>query len=201
MDRWERYLHADVPDRLVQLAIAHAEFEALHPFLDGNGRLGRMLVPLFLWQHGLIRRPVFYISAYLEERRDRYYDSLLRVSRDDDWTGWCQLFLEAVKAQAADNCSKAKAIFDLYEETTRWFAPLTRSSVAIDALRWLFENPIFSSPSFATATGASRRTALRWLAEFQDKGWLREITTGNGRRPRILVFPALPNIVEGREVF
>ena len=66
MTAWERYMHQDAPDRLVQLAILHAEFEALHPFLDGNGRLGRMLVPLFLWQNNLIRAPVFYISAYFE---------------------------------------------------------------------------------------------------------------------------------------
>jgi len=85
MSAWERYLHADAPDRLVQLAIVHAEFEALHPFLDGNGRLGRMLVPLFLWQNGLIQRPMFYLSAFLEAHRDEYYERLLAVSRDDDW--------------------------------------------------------------------------------------------------------------------
>ena len=84
MAAWERYIHHDAPDRLVQLAILHAEFEAVHPFLDGNGRLGRMLIPLFLWRHGLIRAPTFYVSAYFEARRDAYYDGLLAVSRDDD---------------------------------------------------------------------------------------------------------------------
>ena len=81
MGAWESYIHREAPDRLVQLAILHAEFEALHPFLDGNGRLGRMLVPLFLWRSGLIRAPRFYVSAYLEARRDAYYDGLLAVSR------------------------------------------------------------------------------------------------------------------------
>ena len=109
MSAWERYAHDDAPDRLVQLAILHAEFEALHPFLDGNGRLGRMLVPLFLWQSGLIRQPMFYISAYFEARRDAYYDGLLAVSRDDDWTGWCRFFLEAIRTQAEDNLAKAQA--------------------------------------------------------------------------------------------
>ena len=97
MDAWERYIHSKTPDRLVQLAVLHAEFEALHPFLDGNGRLGRMLVPLFLWQAELIRAPVFYMSAHLEAHRDTYYDRLLAVSRDDDWTGWCHFFLEAIQ--------------------------------------------------------------------------------------------------------
>ena len=80
MGAWERDIHRAAPDPLVQLAILHAEFEALHPFLDGNGRLGRMLVPLFLWHAGLIRAPRFYISAYFETRRDAYYDGLLAVS-------------------------------------------------------------------------------------------------------------------------
>ncbi len=201
MDAWERYLHATTPDPLVQLAILHAEFEAIHPFLDGNGRLGRMLVPLFLWQRGVIRQPVFYISGYLEERRDVYFESLLRVSRDDDWTGWCELFLNAVRSQAEDNRAKAKAIMTLYAETTRWFASVTRSPGATDSLRWLFENPIFSSAAFVRATGVPRRTALRWISAFAERGMLREVTNGNGRRPRILVFAELLNIAEDREVF
>ena len=87
MSAWERYVNRDdAPDRLVQLAVLHAEFEALPPFLDGNGRLGRMLVPLFLWQCGLIGQPMFYVSAYFEARRDTYYEGLLAVSRDDNWT-------------------------------------------------------------------------------------------------------------------
>ncbi|WP_420463318.1 Fic family protein [Candidatus Palauibacter sp.] len=201
MDARERYLHATVPDPLVQLAILHAEFEALHPFLDGNGRLGRMLVPLFLWQQGIIRQPVFYISAYLEERRDRYHESLLRVSREDDWTGWCQFFLDAVKTQAEDNRRKTEAVFNLFEETTRWFSAVTRSRGAIDALRWLFANPVFSSSDFVRTTRSSRRTSLRWIATLYDRGILSEIATSAGSRPRILAFPALLNIVEGRDVF
>ena len=77
---WERYRHEDASDRLVQLAIRHAEFEALHPFLDDNGRLGRMLVPLFLRQIDLLRVPLFYISAYFETHRSAYYDGLLAVA-------------------------------------------------------------------------------------------------------------------------
>src|SRR3546814_350268 len=100
MDVWERYLHDPAPDLLVQLAIAHAEFEAIHPFLDGNGRLGRLLVPLFLRSKGLLSRSNFYLSDYLESHRDEYYDGLLVVSRAGDWTGWCVFFLTAVIAQA-----------------------------------------------------------------------------------------------------
>ena len=92
MDAWETYIHADAPDRLVQLAIVHAEFEAIHPFLDGNGRLGRLIIPLFLFTHGLLSRPNFYLSEFLEANRGEYYDRLLAISRDGDWTGWCAFF-------------------------------------------------------------------------------------------------------------
>src|SRR5688572_3927454 len=114
MSTWEKFANTGAPDRLVQLAILHAEFEALHPFLDGNGRVGRMLIPLFMWQQGLIQAPMFYISAYFERDRGAYYDGLTLVSKDQDWTRWCQFFLEAVRIQAEDNYKKARAILDLY---------------------------------------------------------------------------------------
>ncbi len=119
MKVWEHYIHKNVEDRLVQIAVLHAEFEAIHPFLDGNGRMGRMLVPLMMWQYGLIREPIFYISAYFENQRDAYYESLLAVSRDQDWTSWTLFFLGAVKAQAEDNLKKTKSILDLYKKNEK----------------------------------------------------------------------------------
>ena len=113
MSRWEQYIHEDAPDRLVQLSLLHAEFEALHPFLDGNGRLGRMMIPLFLYQAGIIRQPIFYISAYLESHRDEYYERLLAVSRDNDWSGWCEFFLKVFQIKAEENLAKTQAILDL----------------------------------------------------------------------------------------
>ncbi len=200
MSAWERYAHEVTPDRLVQLAILHAEFEALHPFLDGNGRLGRMLVPLFLWQAGIIRRPMFYISAYFESRRDTYYDKLLAVSRDNDWTGWCRFFLEAVKTQAEDNLAKAAAILSLYEGMKRQVAALTRSQYALHALDWIFERPIFKSSDFVAAAGIPVPTARRFLSVLRDGGVLKPVVAGRGRRAAVLAFPALLNIAEGREI-
>ena len=200
MSGWERYVHKEAPDRLVQLAILHAEFEALHPFLDGNGRLGRMLVPLFLWQTGLIQRPMFYISAYFEARREAYYERLLAVSRDHDWTGWCRFFLEAVRAQAEDNLTKAKAILDLYEGMKRRVAEMTRSQYAIHALDWIFGRPIFKSSDFVAAAGIPAPTARRFLSVLRAGGVLKPLAAGRGRRAAVLAFPALLNIAEGREV-
>jgi len=200
MGAWERYAHDDAPDRLVQLAILHAEFEALHPFLDGNGRLGRMLVPLFLWQSGLIRQPMFYISAYFEARRDAYYDGLLAVSRDDDWTGWCRFFLEAIRTQAEDNLTKAQGILALYEDMKRRIPEMTRSQYAIRALDWIFERPIFKSSDFVELAGIPDPTARRFLGVLQTGAVLRVLAPGSGRRAAVLAFPALLNIAEGREV-
>lgn len=136
MSAWENYLHSPVPDLLVQMAILHAEFEAIHPFLDGNGRLGRLLVPLFLVEKKLLSSPNFYISAYLESHRDEYYERLLAVSRDDDWTGWCEFFRTALIQQAGSNQSKALRILELYRTKKDWIAELTHSHHAVRALDW-----------------------------------------------------------------
>lgn len=199
--RWERYLHSEQPDRLVQLAVLHLEFEALHPFLDGNGRIGRMLIPLFLWQAGLISQPMFYISAYFEEHRDAYYDTLQAVSRDGDWEGWSRFFLQAVRAQADDNLRKAKAILDLYGEMKLRFVEITRSRYSIQALDWVFERPIFRSSEFTVDGAIPRATAKRLLASLQAEGVLRVLSVAGGRRGAIVAFPALLNIAEGADVF
>jgi Fic family protein len=201
MSAWERYLHTDAPDRLVQLAIVHAEFEALHPFLDGNGRLGRILVPLFLWQNGLIQRPMFYVSAFLEANRDEYYERLLTVSREGDWTGWCRFFLGALKTQAEENQQKAAAILDLYERMKRAVADLTHSQYAIHALDWVFERPIFKSSDFVASAGIPAPTAKRILAILREAIVLRVLVESSGRRAATLCFPALLNIAEGRNAF
>jgi Fic family protein len=201
MGAWERYANEASADRLVQLAVLHAEFEALHPFLDGNGRLGRMLVPLFLWQVGLIRAPMFYLSAYLEARRDEYYERLLAVSRDGDWTGWCRFFLEATRLQAEANLEKARGILDLYGSMKPRLHELTRSQYVVHALDWIFERPIFSSTDFTRSAGIPAPTAKRFLRLLREAGILRELAPGRGRRPSLLSFPALLNVAEGRRAF
>lgn len=197
LSRWERYLHEDTPDLLVQAAVIHAEFEALHPFLDGNGRLGRMLIPLFLWQRGLIQRPVFHISEYLEARRDAYYDGLLAVSRDGGWTDWCRFFLQAVRVQADENLARTQAVLDLYNELKDRVAGFTRSFHAVRAQDWMFRQPIFSSAAFVRGAGIPRPSAHRILNELKRHGILRQVLPGRGNQPGIFSFPALLEIVEG----
>ena len=122
MSAWEKFIHEKFPDFLVKLALLHAEFEALHPFLDGNGRMGRMFVPLFLFKTGILTRPTFYISEFFENNRDEYYERLRAVSRDGAWTEWCVFFLRAVQSQAEVNQTKAQAILKLYQDKKEWIS-------------------------------------------------------------------------------
>ncbi|MGA1871791.1 MAG: Fic family protein [bacterium] len=198
---WERYLHEDAPDRLVQLAVLHAEFEALHPFLDGNGRLGRMIVPLFIWQTGLIRCPMFYISSFLEANREEYYERLLAVSRDGNWTGWCRFFLQAIKTQAEDNLAKTTLILDLYSDMQKRIAAMTRSPYAVHALDWIFSTPIFKSTDFGSHAHIPPATARRILSILRKEGIVGKLEEGSGQKAPILVFSKLLNVAEGRDVF
>jgi len=201
MSAWEKYLHVDAPDRLVQLAMVHAELEAIHPFLDGNGRLGRLIVPLFLYEKGLLTSPGFYISEYLEQNRDTYYERLLAVSRDGDWTGWAAFFLEALTVQAKANRERALAILELYNQRKNWIAETTHSQHAVRALDWFFNKPIFKTSDFVRTAGIPRPTANRIVREVRDAGLLIEVRPASGRRAAVLAFRELLNIAEGREVF
>jgi Fic family protein len=160
-----------------------------------------MLIPLFMHQAGLIHRPMFYISAFLEANRDAYYDRLLAVSRDGDWTGWCVFFLTAVQQQAEENHRKAAAILDLYNRMKTHFVDLTHSQYAIHALDWIFERPIFKSSDFVTASPIPKPTAGRILNVLKQEGVLKEIEKGSGRRAAVLAYAELLNLAEGRDAF
>jgi Fic family protein len=201
MGKWDIYINSDAPDRLIQLAILHAELEALHPFLDGNGRLGRMCIPLFMYQVGLIHRPMFYISAYFEKNRDEYYDRLLAVSRDNDWSGWCAFFLKAVQQQAEQNLEKANAVLDLYGKMKTKIAEISHSQFSIHALDWIFEKPIFNSSDFTRASGIPKATATRILRVLKEENVLQVWSQGRGSKPTVFGYEDLLNVAEGYKAF
>ncbi|MEP2236276.1 MAG: Fic/DOC family N-terminal domain-containing protein [Alteripontixanthobacter sp.] len=201
MDSWEEYIHGDEADRLIQLAIAHAEFEAIHPFLDGNGRLGRLIIPLFLHSHGLLSRPSFYLSEYLEENRDEYYDRLLAISQTGDWTGWVAFFLRAVTAQAESNLVKADLILKLHTRLRDWTVDALHSQYGVRALDWMFMRPIFQPPHFIEDAEIPAPTARRIVRVLRENGMLRELRPASGRRAAILAFSELLNIAEGADAF
>lgn len=200
MDRWERFVRDTTqPDTLVQLALIHAEFEALHPFKDGNGRLGRMLIPLFLHERGLLASPNFYMSGYLEAKRDEYYERLQAVSRDGDWTGWCVFFLEGIRRQAAENERRARAILALYDRFKVEVVELTHSHHSMRVVDFVFRSPIFTSAVFLREAEIPRQSATRILALMREKGILVPLAEGSGRRGVLHAFRELLNLAEGVE--
>lgn len=197
MGELEKYIHADAPDRLVQLAIIHAEFEALHPFLDGNGRLGRMIIPLFLVEKKLLSSPNFFVSAFFDQDRQAYYDALLSVSKTGDWTTWCGYFLKAIAAQAFENEVRARAILRLYEEMKACIPVMTHSQHAIRALDFIFQFPTFTSPHFESRSGIPVPTARRILRVLREEKILIPLRESSGRSPAILSFQKLLSCAEG----
>lgn len=201
LEAWERYLAFDDADRLVQTAVVHAQFELIHPFKDGNGRIGRLLIPLFLFSKKALSRPMFYLSGYLETHRDEYYTRLRAISNERDWNGWIAFFLEAVIAQALDNAEKVRNILALYESMKIRVAEVTHSQYAIAALDAIFDRPVFRSSDFAARSGIStRQTAMLLLRQLQQAGILKTLQPASGQRPATLVFPELMNLTEGRRV-
>jgi Fic family protein len=201
LEAWADYAASRTePDPLVQLAILHVEFEALHPFKDGNGRLGRMIIPLFLYERRILSGPNFYMSGYLEARRDLYVESMRAVSRDGAWTTWCAFFLEGLIEQASENQAKAQAILELHQRMLREVTELTHSQHSGRAVNFLFSRPVFASTHFIEGSGIPRPTALRFLAVLRDAEVLTMVREGSGRRAGIYAFPTLLNIAEGRAV-
>jgi len=199
---WEEYLRLESEDPIVQAGVAHAQFEILHPFKDGNGRIGRMLIPLLLYKRGALSRPMFYLSEYLEAHRDVYYDHLLAITSNADWQGWLEFFVTAVVSQAEANLAKVRAIRDLYEERRRRFVEVTHSQFAGPAVDAFFARPIIRATDFREIAGFnSRITANNVLRQLEGAGLIRRVREGAGPLPAIYALPELINIAEGRTVF
>jgi Fic family protein len=199
LSNWEGYLHSDEKDSLVQLAILKAQFELIHPFLDGNGRIGRMLVPLILFRKGLLSSPMFYISAYLERNRDVYYERLRAISSEGDWNGWISFFLKALVEQADENSRKARAILALYNSMKQRVPDITHSHYPIQAIDAMFSKPIFKSRDFAERSRIPVKSAPRIVQELKEGGILGVLREGRGRRSAIYVFSELIDITEREE--
>jgi Fic family protein len=204
LDNWEKYYHAESPDRLMQLAMIHAQFEIIHPFLDGNGRIGRILIPLFLYEKKIISHPMFYLSAYLDARRDEYIARLRAIGREPEgWNRWIAFFLEALDEQARANADKARSIINLYNRLKGRVIALTRSQYAVPLLDQMFRQPVFRSNSlkFADRGPPSRFTIAGLVRKLREEGILKIVRRGRGRRGHTLAFAELINLCEGNKVF
>ncbi len=195
---WESYYHQEQPDSLGQLAVVHAQFEILHPFLDGNGRLGRILIPIFLYEKKVLPRPMFYMSAYFERHRDTYIHHLrvLGTSKES-WNQWVKFFLEGLTDQAQENYSKAKSILNLYSEAKEKIIALTRSKFAIPLLDFIFNKPIFrSSNLYQLKNAASRPKVLSMLNTLVENKILTVVIKGRGPKSALYAFDQLIEICE-----
>ncbi|MBU2620856.1 MAG: Fic family protein [Proteobacteria bacterium] len=192
---FEKYFHHDEKDRLVQLAVLHAQFEIIHPFLDGNGRIGRLLIPLFLFEKSVLNSPMFYISEYLEDNRAEYYVRLRAISDENKWNDWIEFFLKAVIEQAKTNSAKAKAILALYNTKKIRITELTHSRYAIKILDTIFTRPIFNSADFIKTSNIPRASALRLLAQLKKGTVIETVKPGGPRRAEVFAFTKLLRIV------
>jgi Fic family protein len=161
-----------------------------------NGRIGRILIPLFLFEKGLLSSPMFYLSAYLDEHRDAYYERLKAISRNSDWDGWIRFFLVAVRDQASKNAEKTKNILALYDRMKSEIQQAIRSQYSIQALDALFASPMFTSVAFSKKSQIPRESSYHILSILKDKGIIKEHRPGRGRRSAVLIFNELIDITE-----
>lgn len=171
---WEKFLHERdrFPD-LVQCAVMHEQFEAIHPFLDGNGRVGRLLITLFLVERGRLSQPLLYLSDYIEAHRQEYYDALQRVRTEGDWPGWLRFFLTGVEETARAAVLQASRLMDLREA---YRLRLNRRPNALRLLDELFVNPYLTVARAVRVLNVTAPTARQTISLLQGEGLLDEVT-------------------------
>lgn len=189
MSDLEKFWHDEsitVP-HLVRLAISHYQFETIHPFLDGNGRIGRLLVPLYLVSNGLLAKPSLYLSDFFERNRASYYDALMRVRVSNDMIHWVRFFLQGVAETATKGRNVFKEILALRTDAEHKLLSLgKRAPNAKQALNLLYRRPMLSATDLEHGLGVSHPTANALLRDFIRLGILREIT--GAARHRLYVF-------------
>ncbi|MBI2317476.1 MAG: Fic family protein [Betaproteobacteria bacterium] len=196
----EAYWRGEELDPLVQLALIHAQFEIIHPFRDGNGRIGRMLVPLFLYDKKLLSRPMFYLSQYFEDHRAEYIVRLRALNGAQAWNAWTAFFLRAIAVQAEANGDKVRRILALYERLKAQAIALTRSQYAVPLLDRLFSQPIFASNDlFRDPRMPTKPVVTQLLRRLTDAGVLKQLREARGRRPQVLALAELVNLCEGKK--
>lgn len=183
----ERFLHdSGGLDPLIVCALAHAQFETIHPFLDGNGRVGRLLITFLLCHAKVLQRPVLYLSHYLKQHRGTYYDRLMAVRYEGDWEGWLRFFLTGVAEVAREAEQTARRIVELRE---RLRGAAQGADVSVNVLKLmdhLFQHPVINVKAAQEALQVSFPAASRMINELQENGILTEVT--GGRRNRMFRF-------------
>jgi Fic family protein len=195
LSNWEKYINSESEkDPLVQIGIAHYQFEAIHPFMDGNGRIGRLLIPLFLYQRKFLSYPVLYLSEFFEKNRKDYYDLLNRVSEKGDWENWIRFFLIALTTQSLKTQNTVLKILGLYNNL-KGKTNAINSVYAINLLDIIFAKPIISFINIKRCLKTrSNQTIYNLLEKLVKIGILKEVS--GRKRNRIYVFQQLLDILE-----
>jgi Fic family protein len=198
LDAFEKYLHApsELP-ALMRLALIHYQFEAIHPFLDGNGRVGRLLVTLLLCAEKLLPQPLLYLSAYFERHRDKYYRYLLEVSQKGAWKQWIQYFLKAVAVQSRDAIQKIDNLLTLRQEYRRRLQQARASALLLQLVDDLFDFPAIINPTLSKRMKITPRSAQLNIDKLVEKGILREAT--GQQRNRVYIATEIVAVIERDE--
>jgi Fic family protein len=180
---WERFLHS--PSRfppLIECALMHYQFEVIHPFLDGNGRVGRLLVTLYLVAREHLCQPLLYLSAFFESNQMEYYERLLAVSQRGDWEGWLCFFLRGVAEQSWDVVKRSRSILGLQEEYRRQLYDARASRSTIRLVDFLFQSPVLTVPMAVSALGITYPSAAKALTNLADAGIVEKLDAGKRGR-------------------
>ena len=195
LNELEKFLHAnsELPV-LVRLAMVHYQFEAIHPFLDGNGRIGRLLITIMLCAEQLLPQPLLYLSAFFDKHRNDYYDGLLSVSRNGEWNNWISFFLRGVAEQSKDALLRSKSLVDLQQEYRHKLQSSRATGLQLRLLDFLFSTPIIRVNQVAKVLEITVKSAQQNIDKLVNNGILEE-TTGN-KRNRIFIASAILKATE-----
>jgi Fic family protein len=182
LKNWEDFIHAETDlDPLVMMGMAHYQFEAIHPFEDGNGRTGRVLNVLVLVEAGLINQPILYLSRYIIQNKADYYVRLQAVTATGEWEAWILFILEGIRQTALSTIAKITAIRDLQAEFQHRMRGATKGGANADLLAILFEQPYCRISNVVERCGVSRPTATNWLNDLVETGLLVGLRVGKQR--------------------
>jgi len=177
LDAFEKFIHSerDLP-ALVRIGMIHYQFEAIHPFLDGNGRLGRLLVVLLMCDWGLLAQPLLNLSVYFERHRQAYYDHLLGVSRNGGWNAWLEFFLRGVSEQSQESVARLDSLQNLRTEYESIVNMDRNPERMASVINYLFSRPVLTNRQLSDSLGIPFKTAKMYLLKLVDAGLLREVT-------------------------
>lgn len=193
LSNWEKFIHSeDDIDPLVKMAIAHYQFEAIHPFYDGNGRTGRILNVLFLIEQQLLTLPILYLSRYIVQHKADYYRLLNQVTREGDWQSWLLFMLKGVEQMASWTCGKIAAVRELMEQTSEYVRTALPKIYSHELVQVIFEQPYCRIGNLVERDIAKRQTASVYLKQLADIGVLQELTVG---KEKLFVHPKLMQLM------